>query len=569
MTWRDNIRYTLAAFVVMMAHSALGVNHVKLEHAERLTFDQDKLPDAQVLMDNVRFSHDGAIMTCDSAHFYQGDDSFDAFGHIRMNQGDTIRVSGEILHYDGITRHARLKGNVVMINRNTTLKTDSLDYDRNADVGYYDTGGTLFDETNTLTSMWGEYSPRTKTAKFKNNVRLVGKTAAMQTNNLDYNTATKIAEVHGKSIIVHDDGATVVYTEEGWYDTKNERGEITRSNKIDRKDGKHIRGNVIRYDSRTGESWALKDALLWDDENKSSLGGSYVYYYDGTAGENDSVNAAKKATRLAPVGPAKGHGQGDYAEAYFRAVVKEYSGTDTLYLSADTIRMIQNEVDTAQRTGWAIGDVRLFRADVQGKCDSIIYHTQDSIAKMMGSPVVWSDSMQITGEWMEAQMGENKKIKELRVLGWAAGMMDDAYGKFNQVEGKKLTGYVKDNKLDYAIVDGNAESIYWAREEDGTMIGMNRGASSKLYVHIKDGQMERLVMTPNGSGTLYPEDQVPEDEDMLKHYSWKADLRPRKPEDIKPGDVMAEMEVKTSLDPEEKPVKTVAKKKRNGKGKKK
>ena len=190
MTWKSKIAYTTAAVALALSQSVLGVNHVRLEHAERLTFDQDKLPDAQVLMDNVRFSHDGAIMTCDSAHFFQGDDSFDAFGHIRMNQGDTIRVSGEILHYDGITRHARLKGNAVMINGNTTLKTDSLDYDRNADIGYYDTGGTLYDEDNTLTSMWGEYSPRTKTAKFKNNVRLVGKTAAMQTNNLDYNTAS-------------------------------------------------------------------------------------------------------------------------------------------------------------------------------------------------------------------------------------------------------------------------------------------------------------------------------------------------------------------------------------------
>ncbi|MBR6804001.1 MAG: hypothetical protein IKM57_03730, partial [Paludibacteraceae bacterium] len=138
-----------------------------------------------------------------------------------------------MLHYDGITRHARLKGNVVMINGNTTLKTDSLDYDRNADIGYYDTGGTLYDEDNTLTSMWGEYSPRTKTAKFKNNVRLVGKTAAMQTNNLDYNTASKIAAVHGNSIIIHDEGSTVIYTEEGWFDTKNENGEITKANKID------------------------------------------------------------------------------------------------------------------------------------------------------------------------------------------------------------------------------------------------------------------------------------------------------------------------------------------------
>ena len=538
MTYKADKFISTIVILTLLPFSTLSnaaEEHIRLEHADHLTFDSEIQPDAQVLMGNVRFSHSGAVMTCDSAHFYQQNDNFDAYSNIRMTQGDSILIVGDMLHYNGETKHARLKGNVIMTNRTTQLTADSLDYDINTNTGYYDTGGQLRDEENTLTSIWGEYNTKSKIAKFRNDVRLTGKDAAIQTDNLNYNTRSKIAEVEGRSIMVYDNGKMSAYTEKGWYDTNKEKGELnSKANKIDRNDGKHITGELIKFDRKTGEAWAMRNATIWDDSAKASINGAFIYYRDGDARQEGKQ---KTNVTITPSGPAKGMGRGDFAIGYKRAVCKLSNGKDTLYASADTLKMIQNEIDTTQRTAWAIGDVRIFKSDGQARCDSIIFHSVDSTAIFKGNPIVWSDSIQIRGEWMEVQIGEDKRPKTFKVMGWAAGAMDDALGKKNQIEGKKMTGYMKNGKIDRIVVNGNAESIYWARDDEDSIVGMNKGASSQQTLYIKDSKMDRIVMSPNGSGTLYPEDKVPEDEDMLKKFKWMPEKRPRSPQDIKPGDL--------------------------------
>lgn len=523
--------YCLFCFLTL-GPTLFAATKVRLEHADHLYFDEEVIPDAQVLMDNVKFSHDGAVMTCDSAHFFQGTESFDAFGRILMTQGDSIRVTGDFLHYDGMTRHARLKGNVVMTNKETTLKSDSLDYDRNTQVGYYSTGGTLYDKLNTLTSVWGEYSPKTKMAKFRNDVKLIGDKTAMKTDDLNYNTSTKTAYVFGPSVMIYDNGKDIVFTHQGWYDTKCGYGEITKNNRIDNYEGKHIEGDTIKFNRFSQEGWAMSNAVLTDDSSLVSLKANFVYFRKGF--KPDTTADTKSTQFVQPTGPAIGQGKGDFALAYPRALVTDYSTKDTLYISADTLRTIQSEIDTADRKAYAYGDVRLFRSNAQGRCDSVIYIAKDSTVTMYGHPIVWSDSMQVTGEWMEAVITQGKKLKEVHVMGWAAGVMDDGLGKKNQVEGKKMTGYVKDGKLDHIVANGNAESVYWARDDEGSIIGLNRGASSLLTLYIKNSQMERMVMSPNGTGSLYPESMIPEDTDTLKHYSWENDKRPRSANDVIP-----------------------------------
>ena len=81
---------------------------------------------------------------------------------VQMVQGDTLFLYGDYLFYDGNTQIAQIRNNVRMENRTITLETDSLNYDRVANLGYFFDGGTLMDEENVLTSDWGEYSPATK-----------------------------------------------------------------------------------------------------------------------------------------------------------------------------------------------------------------------------------------------------------------------------------------------------------------------------------------------------------------------------------------------------------------------
>ena len=178
---------------------------VYLLHSDLLRFDKKLNPDAQIVEGNVVFRHDSVYMYCDSAYFYSKTNSLEAFGQVKMNQGDTLFLYGDYLFYDGNSQIAMVRENVRMENRNTTLLTDSLNYDRILNLGYYFEGGTLTDEDNVLTSDWGEYSPETKMAAFNRDVKLVNPQFTLTSDTLKYNTTTKVANILGPSDIVSDE----------------------------------------------------------------------------------------------------------------------------------------------------------------------------------------------------------------------------------------------------------------------------------------------------------------------------------------------------------------------------
>ena len=168
---------------------------VYLERAENLSFDQERIADAQILKGDVLFRHDDALMYCDSAYFYENTNSLDAYGHVRLVQGDTLLGFGDKLFYDGNTKLARLRRHVKLIHGRadenpTVLTTDSLNYDRAAGVAYYYTGGTVKDSLNTLTSVRGNYRPNTKQAVFSKKVVLENPKFTLTSDTLLYNSCS-------------------------------------------------------------------------------------------------------------------------------------------------------------------------------------------------------------------------------------------------------------------------------------------------------------------------------------------------------------------------------------------
>ena len=222
---------------------------VFLENSETLSFDKLKNPDVQILKGNVRFRHDAALLYCDSAYFYEKANSLDAFGHVRIVQGDTLFIYGDLLYYDGNIKLARLRHNVRMVNRKTTLTTDSLNYDRLGNLAYYYTGGKIKDDVNTLTSIWGEYSPATNDALFKTTVHLVNKNFILDADTLRYNTKTNVANLIGPTHILYNN-ETNIYSNKGWYNTATDRSMLLNRSIVKHKDGKTMIGDTIFYDKK-------------------------------------------------------------------------------------------------------------------------------------------------------------------------------------------------------------------------------------------------------------------------------------------------------------------------------
>jgi lipopolysaccharide export system protein LptA len=471
---------------------------VYLEHANTLSFDKEINPDIQVLIGDVRFRHDSSYMYCDSAYFYEASNSLEAFSNVKMEQGDTLFIYGNTLFYDGNTQLARLRENVRMENNQVTLFTDSLNYDRLVNIGYYFEGGLIVDEENELSSYYGQYSPDTKIAIFNDSVRLENPQFTLYSDTLHYNTDNKIATILGPSVIVSDSGT--VNSSRGWYNTETnvslllDRSEVVSGNRI-------LIGDSIVYNRDTGFSEVFGNMSIKDTAQMAILEGDYGYFDE----------------------------KAEFAFATSNARFLEYSQGDTLYLHADTLQMAT--IDSVYREIKAYYGVRFYRVDLQGVCDSLQFNTRDSVLYMYTEPVVWNEGYQLYGDTIVVYMNDST-IDHAHVIQFAFAVqeMDSSY--YNQLKGNDLIAYFEGRTIRQIDISGNAESIYYPLESDGAKIGLNQTKSAFLTIWVQDNKLEKLKLWPASECLMTPIPDLKPDQKTLKDFYWFDYLRPIDKDDI-------------------------------------
>ncbi len=474
---------------------------VILLHTDKLTFDQYRHPGAQILTGNVQFQHEGVLMYCDSACFYEATNSFDAFGHVKMVQGDTLDLVGDVLLYNGLEQLARVRHNVVLTHRESKLYTDSLDYDRLYELGYFFEGGKLVDKDNVLTSDWGQYSPPTRQAVFNYNVKLVNPKFTLISDTLNYNTRTSMAEIVGPSNI--DSGDNHIYSESGFYNTQTEEAILLERSIVTNK-GRKMVGDSLYYDSTTGIGEGFGNAVYTDEVNKNMLLGNYCFYNDSTG----------------------------YAMATDSAVAIDYSQQDTMYMHADTFKLytFHMDTDTMYREVRGYHKVRSYRTDVQSVCDSLVFNTQDSCITMYRDPIVWNAGQQVLGEVIKIYLNDST-IERIHVIDQTLSVEQIDSVHYNQVAGKEMISYFRDGEMYETWVQGNVYVDYYMFDDDSLMIGMNYTETSELKLFMKDRKMDKIWM-PASTGVIYPIVMIPPNRLYLSNFAWFDYIRPRNKEDI-------------------------------------
>lgn len=474
---------------------------VYLLHSDLLRKDS-RHPDAQVVVGNVVFRHDSVYMYCDSAYYYDQISSFEAFSNVRMEQGDTLFLYGDHLYYDGMTQIAEMRMNVRMENRTTTLLTDSLNYDRVYNLGYFFDGGTLMDEQNVLTSEWGEYNPGTKQSVFNYNVRLVNPQFTLTSDTLRYNTATKVANIVGPSDIVSD--ANHIYSERGNYNTATGKADLYDRSVLSN-EGKQLTGDTLFYDRNTGVGEAFRNIVMNDTVNKNMMTGDYGFYNEQTK----------------------------YAFVTRKAVAVDYSQGDSLFLHGDTLMLetFHLNTDSVYREMRAFHKVRFYRTDVQGVADSLVFSTIDSCLTMYKDPILWNENQQLVGEQVKIYMNDST-IDWTHIINQALSVEQVDSTLFNQVAGKEMKSYFRDRQMRKTEVIGSVRVVYYPMDSDSTLIGMNVSETSQLDIYLQDQKLERMVMSPKSNGTLYPMSQIPKGSDRLDNFVWFDYIRPQNKADI-------------------------------------
>lgn len=566
---------------------------VFLERADVLKKAADA--DYQIVVGNVEFRRGGMFMYCDSAHFYDSPGAIEAYGNVRMQQGDTLFVYADELDYADTTQLAVLYADfgkkVRLINRDVTLTTDIFNYDLGIDLGYYEVGGVLTDPKNRLTSWYGEYSPTTKDALFRDRVELHSlrdnDTLDIFSEQMLYNTNTHIAILDTVSTIVSKDGT--IHTTDGVYNTDTHQADLYRRSLVVAKNGNTLTGDTLYYDQLTGVGEAFGNIEMVDTAKKVTLLGDYGFYYEDA----------------------------DSARVYGHALAKEYSQADTLYLHGDTIstfrRVFLPEVaddgpramlpamapvavdsisadsisDGAMSAGVmaldsmavdsipvdsvaaapvipdsvaavmmpadsvataippkaepalpdtvhylvAYPNVKFFRVDLQGLCDSMTFVSKDSLLHLDKHPVVWNENKQIFGNKIILHLNDSTvDWARLPEFGFVAEHIDEEF--YNQLTGKEMFATFDNGELRHLDVSGNVQAIMLPQENDSTYNKIANLESSYMAADFLNQELRRMKLWPETSGTMTPLYLAKKQLYYLPQFRWFEPLRPRKPEDV-------------------------------------
>lgn len=477
---------------------------VYLKHADMLRFNQyGEHAGAQILNGNVAFLHKGALLTCDSAYFYQESNSFKAFGHVKMRQGDTLSLTSDYAFYDGDNQMAEARHNVLLRHRGTKLYTDSLNYDRLYNIGYFFEGGKMVDRNNVLVSDWGEYDTETRKAVFNYNVNLRNPKFTLTTDTLHYDTRTSLANIVGPSVIRSKE--SVIHTSDGYYNTNTGRarlyGRSTMSNK-----GKEITGDSLFYDEKRGISQGYRNVIYKDTQKKNELHCNYLWYNE----------------------------ENGFAFATENPVMMEYSQKDTLFVHSDTIKVITYHLntDSVYRTAHCYNKVRAFRNDVQAVCDSLVYNTKDSCMTMYRDPIAWSGDRQLLGEEIQVFM-KDSTIDRAHIINQAltAELMPDK-DHYQQLSSKEMFAYFTKGQITQTEAIGNVRSIYYpVDDKDSTLMGLVYIETDTMKMFMRDRQLQK-IWTSKTDGTWYPMTQIPPERYKLDGFTWFDYIRPINKDDI-------------------------------------
>lgn len=468
---------------------------VDILHAD--SFEPGTTSNLTKFLGNVRIKHNRMFMSCDSLYRYSDSSFIKAFGHVHAVQDDTLHLWGDFLVYDTEKEFAMVRNNVILKDNRITLKTNFLDYDVGREIGNYYNGGVIEDETNTLRSRVGYYYKEAELLFFKDSVDVVTPDYHMVSDTMKYHTFTKIISILGPTTVYGEE--RTLYSEDGWYSTLVSHGELYKNNRISY--NQYIcRADTIVVDSLSGTAFLKKNIVLRDTVDRMVTRGhigevlkwrNYAYVTDSAlliiGGERDSL----------------------------------YIHGDTLAVTKDTMGL-----DVVR----AFYNTKFYSIDLQGKCDSMSFYTGDSIVRLYESPIVWTEDNQMTAEKISMKLRRNEVDKFfLEEDAMLVNRRDS--NMYNQIKGKKMTGYFDKNQLYMIFVDGSGETLYYP-DEGGEIIGLNRASSPKIRINIEENKIASLTFIGKTEGSLKPIFMVDPQERELRGFSWHISLRPRSVADI-------------------------------------
>ena len=498
-----------------------------IENSDFIDMNQTEIPGAIVFTGNVRVLHNGVKINCNKAYHFKDEEYIKAFGNVQINQGDTIFLNSRYAEYDAKIELAFATGEVSMRSPESTLVTDTVYFDKKNQQASYNSFGTIHNKENTLKSKSGRYYVDQKKYKFTTAVTVTNPKSTIKTNHLDFYENSGHAYVFGPSTITSKEN--VIYTENGFYDTTNDVGKLTKNSKITY-DNKIITGDDLYYDRKKNYSRGINNVKITDTVNKVIATGHFAELYRNIETKKDSMILTKKA------------------------LVKTLVEKDTMFMHGKKIIVSGPKENRIIR---AFNNVRFYKTDMSGKCDSLHSSTKNELTQLIGKPILWNNDNQMTGDVMHL-IGNNKteQLDSLKVVNNAFIIQKDSLSLngYNQIKGQNLYGKFVDQKLKEIDIIKNAESIYYIYNDKNEFVGIRKSVCSRINAEMIDNKIETMTGFNNAESNIYPEDEFPENARKLRGFVWRGEERILAKEDIFPAEELA-LDEKAQLESKKKAIK--------------
>jgi lipopolysaccharide export system protein LptA len=495
---RSILGFVIISIVLMSPLVLTAQRKLKLEHADKLSGTKVNGERIDKLNGNVVFVQNKTTIYCDSAYFFKTRNTIEAFGKVRITEGDSVTITAKKLEYDGNTKKAKLRSDVVFTKLATaTLYTDFLDYDRPVNQAHYFNGGRLVDSINVLTSTKGHYNVTNNLASFKRKVKVVNPDYTMTSDSLQYNSRSKVIFFVTETTVVNKDSSTFVY-EGGEYDTKTKRSDLAKGagESVDYQ----VSGLKYDLDAIRGIYRIRGDVVMTSKKESLIIYGQASDYYK-----------KKGLTKI-------------YNKAYLAKVTEEQ---DTLFMTADTLVSIESEDATKKRL-LAYHNVKIFKRDMQGKADSLEYRMADSTMYFYKDPVLWTNGNQMTADSI-SMLIKNNTIDKIFLVANSFVISQDTLLNFNQIKGRRMTAQFAGKNIDNVLVEGNGESLYYMLKEGNKgLTGMNKIICSDIIIRFKQGQVNNFTFLNRPDGNFIPPKELKLDMKTLKGFAWKVKEKPLK-----------------------------------------
>lgn len=491
---------------------------IEIKYAPYMDIEPSK-PDATILTrDNsnqVHIKHKGVEMWCNKAIYFGKQDFIEIYGNVRIKQGDSLDMTSKYAEYSGKTQFAYASGDVILTDINSKLYTDVLYFDRIKQQAFYNQNGKLIRASSgTITSTIGRYYVNSKKYQFIDNVKLVNPEYIIDTEQLDFYTTSGYAFMYGPTTINSE--RSVIYCELGFYNTNDDSGYFVKESKIEY-DDRTIQGDSMYFNRKLNFASATNNITVTDTLNNSIIKGHYAEVFKA----KDSVFITKRALAI---------------------TLQE---NDSIFMHSDTL-MVTGPADHRIIRGFY--NAKLYKSDLSGKADSIHMNQKTGLTQLINfydtdkennfskrrHPILWQHENQITGDSIHLIFNtKTESLDSLKVFENAFVISKDSLGEgYNQISGKKLNGLFKNNELYTIDVIKNAESIYYLRNSENKLVGIDKSKSASIRIWVSDNKINELRKRNQIGGKTYPEIDIPENERILKGFVWRNQEQPKSIEDL-------------------------------------